>query len=339
LAGLTAGVTLKKSVDLLKENTMSAFTRETHNQSDVGADMASNAGTGMSVLQRRRTINAYLFILPAAILLILFLFIPLAQVIYYSFTDYDMLTSPNWVGLDNYKNILDDDLFWESLVKSFTYLLVTPLLIVFSIILAIIVNRPLRGMAFFRAFYFTPAVISAVAIGIIFDFVFAESAGLINGILKEVGLRSKAIPFLTEPDYVLPTIMSVTLWRGVGYYMIIFLAGLQGIPEELYEAASIDGANSRQQHLYITVPMLRPVITFVAIISSISALRAFDEIFILTDGTGGLLNSGVTTMFYIYRQAFDFLNIGYAAAIAVIFTAMTMILSIISLRFLDQKVP
>jgi len=171
----------------------------------------------------------------------------------------------------------------------------------------------------------------------IFDFVFAEPAGLINGALRQLHLIDEPIHFLTDPDSILPSIMAVTVWRGIGYYMVMFLAGLQAIPEELYEAASIDGANRFQQHIYITIPSLRPVITFVAVISSISALRAFDEIFILTNGTGGLLDSALTSMFYLYRQGFRFLNIGYAAAIAVAFTIITMIFSLINLWFLEGR--
>lgn len=290
---------------------------------------------GMTVMERRRTITSYLFLAPAFAVLIVFLFVPLIQVVYYSFTDYDLLTSPEWVGLENYKNLLHDDLFWTSLKHSFIYLIVTPILIVLSITLAIIVNRPLRGVYFFRALYYIPVVISAVSIGMIFNFVFAEPSGLINGTLRQLGLINEPIHFLTEPKYTLWSIMGVTIWRGIGYYMVMFLAGLQAIPEELYEAASIDGASRFQQHLYITVPSLRPVITFVAVISSIAALRAFDEIYILTDGSGGLLDSAVTTIFYLYRQGFRFLNIGYAAAIAVVFTIVTMIFSLINLRFLE----
>lgn len=291
----------------------------------------------MSVLEQRRTITAYLFLVPAFAFLIVFLFIPLFQVIYYSFTDYDLLTAPTWVGLENYQKLFQDDLFWKSLFHSFIYLAVTPILIVLSITLAIIVNRPLRGVYLFRALYYIPVVISAVAIGMIFNFVFSEPSGLINGALRQTHIIDKPIHFLTDPKYILYSIMSVTVWRGIGYYMVMFLAGLQAIPEELYEAAAIDGANRWQQHLHITVPSLRPVITFVAVISSIAALRAFDEIFILTNGTGGLLDSGLTSIFYLYRQAFRFLNIGYAAAIAVVFTAITMIFSLINLHFLEGK--
>lgn len=289
-----------------------------------------------TAMQRRRNRAAYLFLLPAVIFMVVFMFIPLIQVIYFSFTDYDLLTPPVWIGLDNYAKLAQDPQFWQSLLRSLIYLIVTPILIVLSIILAIAVNRPLRGMTFFRALYYIPVVISAVAIGMIFDFVFAEPAGLINGLLRQFGLIERPIHFLTDPDLILPSIMSVTVWRGIGYYMVMFLAGLQSIPEELYEAAAIDGASRIQQHLFVTVPMLRPVITFVAVISSIAALRAFDEIYILTNGTGGLLDAGMTAIFYLYRQAFSFLNIGYAAAIAVVFTAFTLVFSLINLRFLER---
>ena len=299
--------------------------------------LAQDKAKSGSTLARRRNINAYLFLAPALAFLILFLFLPLAQVIYYSFTDYDMLTAPEWIGIENYVRVFGDGLFWNALGRSFIYLIVTPVLIILSITLAIIVNRPLRGMTIFRTLYYIPGIISAVAIGMIFDFVFAEPGGLINGPLRALGLIDTPIHFLTDPKMTLPSIMGVTVWRGIGYYMVMFLAGLQAIPEELYEAAAIDGANRFQQHIYITIPQLRPVITFVAIISSIAALRAFDEIYILTSGTGGLLDSAVTVIYYLYRQAFQYLNIGYAAAIAVIFTLITMVLSLVNLRFLEGR--
>ncbi|MFZ4814486.1 MAG: carbohydrate ABC transporter permease [Phototrophicaceae bacterium] len=288
----------------------------------------------MTAMERRRNVAAYLFLLPALGFLTVFVFIPLIQVVYYSFTDYDLLTAPQWVGLTNYSNLLQDAKFWEGMAKSFTYLLVTPVLIGVSLTLAIVVNRKLPGIGIYRALYYIPVVISTVAIGMIFEFVFADN-GLINGVLREVGFIQRPIHFLTDPDTILGSIMAVTVWRGIGYYMMMFLAGLQAIPEELYEAAAIDGATRWQQHLYITVPQLRPVITFVTVISSIAALRAFDEIFILTDGSGGLLDAGLTAIFYLYRQGFEFLNIGYAAAIAVIFTLITLALSVVNLRFLE----
>ena len=279
---------------------------------------------------RRRTITAYLFLAPTLVFLAVFFFLPLGQVIYYSFTDFDLYNA-NWVGGSNYRELLRDPLFWLSVRKSFVYLLATPILIVLSLVLAIVVNRQLGGIAFFRAMYFMPAVISAVAIGMIFDLVFAD-AGLLNGALRQLGLINRPIGFLQDPNLVLPSIMSVTIWRGVGYYMVMFLAGLQSIPKELYEAAAIDGAGTLRQHWHITVPGVRPIIVLVGVLSSIAALKAFDEIFIMTDGTGGILNSGLTAMFYLYRQAFEFNNVGYASAIALAFSLIIIVFTAFNLR-------
>jgi putative chitobiose transport system permease protein len=279
---------------------------------------------------QRRTLTAYLFLAPALAFLAVFFFTPLVRVIYYSFTDFDLYNA-SWIGTNNYTELFRDPLFWLSVRKSFIYLIATPILIVLSLTLAIVVNRKLPGVAFFRAMYFMPAVISAVAIGMIFELVFADQ-GLLNGILRQLGAIRRPVAFLQDPNLVLPTIMSVTVWRGVGYYMVMFLAGLQSIPQERYEAAAIDGANVLQRHWYITVPGVRPIIVLVGVLSSIAALRAFDEIFIMTDGTGGILNSGLTAMFYLYRQAFVFNNVGYASAIAVVFSLIIIIFTAINLK-------
>jgi putative chitobiose transport system permease protein len=284
---------------------------------------------------QRRTLTAYLFLAPALAFLAVFFFTPLVRVIYYSFTDFDLYNA-SWIGTNNYTELFRDPLFWLSVRKSFIYLIATPILIVLSLTLAIVVNRKLPGVAFFRAMYFMPAVISAVAIGMIFELVFADQ-GLLNGILRQLGAIRRPVAFLQDPNLVLPTIMSVTVWRGVGYYMVMFLAGLQSIPQERYEAAAIDGANVLQRHWYITVPGVRPIIVLVGVLSSIAALRAFDEIFIMTDGTGGILNSGLTAMFYLYRQAFVFNNVGYASAIAVVFSLIIIIFTAINLKLGSEQ--
>ena len=292
--------------------------------------------TGRKRRRRIRDFTAYTFVAPAMSFLIIFLFIPLVAAIYLSFTDYDLLTAPNWVGLANYDQLFKDDLFWRGLRNSFIYLVVTPILIVLSIALAIVVNRQIIGVGVFRTIYYIPAVTSVVAVGMIFEFVFAEPSGLINGFLLSTGLIERPINFLTHPDSTLISIMMVTIWRGIGFYMVIFLSALQAVPDELYEAAAIDGANKFQQHLNVTIPGIRPAIIFVAIISSISALKVFEEIYIMTDGSGGLLDSALTLMFYLYRQAFVNLELGYASAIAVVFSIITLIFSIINLRLLER---
>ncbi len=286
--------------------------------------------------EMRRTVTAYAFITPAMVFFIVFLFVPLVAAVYLSFTSYDLYNAPQWRGFENYTQLFNDPLFWVGLRNSFIYLTVTPILIGLSISLAIVVNRKIGGVPIFRTLYYIPAITSVIAVGMIFEFVFEEPGGLINGLLLALGLIDQPINFLTHPDSTLISIMLVTIWRGVGFYMVIFLAALQNVPEELYEAASIDGANKVQQHWYITLPGIRPTIIFVAIISSISALKVFEEIFVMTNGSGGLLDSALTLMFYLYRQGFVFVQLGYASAIAVVFTLITLVFSIINLRFLER---
>jgi putative chitobiose transport system permease protein len=287
--------------------------------------------------RRHKTILAYSFIVPAMSFLVVFLFIPLIAAIYLSFTSYDLVTAPEWVGMENYDQLFSDPLFWRGLRNSFIYLVVTPILIALSIGLAIVVNRKIKGVYLFRTLYYIPAVTSVVAVGMIFEFVFAEPSGLINGLLLSLNIIERPINFLTHPDSTLISIMLVTIWRGIGFYMIIFLAALQNVPDELYEAAAIDGANRLQQHWHVTIPGIRPSIIFVAIISSISALKVFEEIWVMTDGSGGLLDSALTLMFYLYRQGFINLELGYAAAIAVVFSLITLAFSIANLRYLERN--
>lgn len=300
-------------------------------------DRAEEIEIGRRKRTRRKHITAYAFITPAMSFLFVFLFVPLIASIFLSFTQYDLLNPPVWIGLENYERLFNDELFWRGLGNSFTYLIVTPILIVLSIALAIVVNRKLRGVYLFRTIYYIPAVTSVVAVGMIFEFIFAEPSGLINGFLLSTGLIQRPINFLTSPDSTLVSIMLVTIWRGIGFYMIVFLAALQGVPEELYEAAAIDGANRFQQHIYVTIPGIWPSIVFVAIISSISALKVFEEIWVMTDGTGGLLDSALTLMYYLYRQGFINLNLGYAASIAVVFSVITLVFSIFNLRYLERR--
>jgi ABC-type sugar transport system permease subunit len=174
--------------------------------------------------ERRRLLVAYGFLMPSFVFFIVFLIIPLIAVVYLSFTNYNIVTAPQWVGLENYARLLQDPLFWRGLRNSFIYLVVTPILIVLSIWLAIVVNRKLRGIFIFRTIYYIPAVTSVVAIGMIFEIVFAEPSGLINGVLLALGVIQSPINFLTHPDSTLISVMLVTIWRGIDFYMVIFLA-------------------------------------------------------------------------------------------------------------------
>ena len=284
----------------------------------------------------RLTATPYLFLVPALLLLAIFVVYPIAAVVFYSFTDFDIMTPPQWVGTANYERLLADEGFWLALTHSVVYLLVTPILIVLSIALALVVNRRLRGVSIYRALYFVPAVAGSIAIGLSWRWLF-ERSGFVNSVLQSLGLIETPIQWLATPSLVLPLAMLLTIWAGVGYYSVIFLAGLQNIPEELYDAARIDGCSELQKHRYVSVPGLRPQIVFVFVISSLAALKVFDEIFVLTNRTGGILDSGVTMVFYMWRQAFQLNNAGYAAAIAIVLLLLTLAFSIVNVRILERR--
>ena len=287
-------------------------------------------------MSRKRSITPYTFLLPALVLLGIFVVYPIVAVIYYSFTDYDIVRPPVWIGLDNYRQLIADETFWLALTHSIVYLLVTPILIFLSIVLAIIVNRRLRGIHIFRALYFVPAVSGSIAIGLAWRWLF-ERNGFINSMLISWNVIETPIQWLTTPSLVLPLAMTLTIWAGVGYYSVIFLAGLQNIPEELYDAARIDGCNDFQKHRYVSLPGLRPQIVFVAVISSLAALKVFDEIYVLTNASGGVLSSGVTMVFYLWQQAFQRDHAGYASAIAIALLAITLVFSVFNVRLLERR--
>jgi putative chitobiose transport system permease protein len=286
-------------------------------------------------MTRRFRATPYLFLAPALVLLGVFVIYPIIAVVYYSFTDYDIIQPPVWIGLENFQNLFADETFWLALTHSIVYLLVTPILIVLSIALAIVVNRQLRGIHIYRALYFVPAVSGSIAIGLSWRWLF-ERTGFINSLLLSWGVITEPVQWLATPAYVLPIAMLLTIWAGFGYYSVIFLAGLQNIPEELYDAARIDGCNDFQKHWHISLPGLRPQIVFVAVISSLAALKVFDEIYVLTNQTGGFLDSGVTMVFYLWRQAFVQQHAGYASAIAIALLVITLIFSIVNVRILER---
>jgi putative chitobiose transport system permease protein len=284
---------------------------------------------------KKFSLTPYLFLGPALLAVSVFVLYPIGAVIYYSFTDYSIITPPVWIGLKNYQTLVHDPIFWQALSHSLIYLLVTPILIFLCILLAIVVNRRLPGINAFRALYYIPVISGSIAVGIAWRLLL-DTNGLLNGILLSLGAIQAPIQWLAEPAYTLPIAMLLTIWLGLGYYMMIFLAGLQNIPEELYDAAVMDGCNGWQKHWYVSLPGLRPQVTFVAVISSLAALQVFNEIYILTGGLGGILNSGVTIVFYLWRQAFRLQHAGYASAVALVLLVITLAFSIMNIRLLER---
>ncbi len=286
-------------------------------------------------MTRKLQLTPYLFLAPALLVIAIFVLYPILAVVYYSFTDYSIVTPPEWIGLRNYQELMRDSNFWLALRNSFIYLIVTPTLIFFCVILAIVVNRKLPFINAFRALYYIPVISGSVAVGIAWRLLF-DTNGLLSSTLIWLGLTKEPVQWLAEPSFTLPIAMLLTIWMGLGYYMMIFLAGLQNIPEELYDAAVIDGCTSWQKHWHVSFPGLRPQITFVAVISSLAALEVFTEIYILTGGLGGILQSGYTMVFYLWRQAFVLGHAGKASAIAMALLVITLAFSIVNMRLLER---
>ncbi len=287
-------------------------------------------------MTKKFSFTPYLFLAPALAVTAVFLIYPIISVIYYSFTDYDIMTPPVWVGLKNYIGLATDSTFWLALRNSLIYLVATPTVIVLGIIVAILVNRKLPGITLFRALYYIPAVCGSIAIGITWRMVF-DTNGILNGLLMTLGILKEPFQWLAEPSLTLPLLIMLTVWAGVGYYMMVFLAGLQNIPDELYDAALIDGCNEVQKHWHVSVPGLRPQIVFVAVISSLAALEVFNEVYVLTSRTGGIMDSGITIVFYLWRKGFNLSQAGYASAIAMVLLAITLVFSLVNIRLQERN--
>lgn len=276
-------------------------------------------------------LTPYLFLLPAILILGMTVFFPSIQAFSLSFTryEYDLTQAPQWIGLENFQRLLDDKVFWQTLRNTFLYLIgVVPILVLAPLGLAILVNQKLKGIHWFRVSFYTPVVISMVVAGIAWKAIYSNN-GLLNQFLKTLGME-EGIPWLTDPRLAIWSVMAVTIWKGLGYYMVIYLAGLQSISPELYEAAAIDGSDGWRKHLDITLPLMRPYLFLVAVISSISATKVFEEIYIMTQG--GPRNSSKTVVYYIYQLAFQDLDISYACTIGLILFSFIFLLSILNLR-------
>jgi putative chitobiose transport system permease protein len=283
-----------------------------------------------------RKIIPYLFLFPALTILGLTVFWPALNAFLLSFTryEYDLTQAPQWIGFANFRKLQSDPVFWKTVGNTFIYLVgVVPVLVAAPLALAILVNQKLRAIGWFRAAYYTPGIISLVVAGIAWKWLYAEN-GFFNQLLKMSGLSfifGESIPWLTSPNLAIFSVMVVTIWKGLGYYMAIYLAGLQSIPGEVYEAAAIDGSDGIRKHFDITVPLMRPYLFLVAVISSISATKVFEEVYIMTQG--GPRNSSKTIVYYLYEKAFTELEIGYACTIGLMLFLFIFALSLLRLVF------
>lgn len=276
----------------------------------------------------------YLFLLPSAVVLVIFFFIPFFQTFLLSFLDYSTnIYKPEFIGVANYVKLFHNPVFYKVLWNTFIYLFIAvPILAIFPLFLAVLINQKIKGVTLYKILIYLPVIVSIVVAAIAFKWLYADQ-GILNYVVTSLGFRS--IGWLTDPNYALYSVIIVTIWKGIGYYMIIYLAALMSVPNELYEACDIDGASFLTKHLTVTVPHIMPTIALVTTISAISAMKVFAEIYVMTKG--GPLNSSKTIVYYIYERAFENLDLGIASAMAVVLLIIVMVFSLINIFCFERK--
>lgn len=290
----------------------------------------SKAAPRRSSLLRHESRMAYAFISPAMILFLIFTVLPAIFAFYLSFTNYDILSPIRWVGLANYERLLTDELFRRGVSNVAYYaLLFVPLMIVGSLSLALALNRKMPGMTLFRTLFYLPAVTSSIAAATVWSWMFQKNYGVVNQALSVFGINGPN--WLASSDSAMYAIVIVTLWQGLGSNIIIYLAGLSGVPGFLYEAAALDGASTWQQFLYITIPALRTTTFFVVFMSLIGAFQLFDQAYVMTQGGPGYATT--TAVYQIYSNGFTQLRMGYASAQAFVLSVAILIVSLVNMRF------
>jgi multiple sugar transport system permease protein len=280
---------------------------------------------GPKTLAGKRAIVGYIFISPFILGFLLWFLIPAVIAIWLTFTDWNLIRAPRFVGVDNITKLFNDSLFWQSLKVTSIYTLVSvPLALFFGFCLALLMNTKVRGIAVFRTVYYLPSIVPAVASAVLWAWILNTEFGLLNVFLRYLGLPK--VRWLQDPEWALTALIMMSLW-GLGSTMIIYLAGLQGIPEVFYEAAKIDGAGRWAQLRHVTIPLMSPVIFFNLIIGIIGSFQVFTAGFLLTDG--GPQNATLFYVLYLYRNGFQYLNMGYAAALAWVLFLIIMALTLI----------
>ncbi len=276
----------------------------------------------------------YLFLFPALAVLIVFFFIPFFQTFGLSFFDYSSsIYHPSYCGWDNYVKLFKEPVFYKVMFNTFMYLVIAvPFLVAFPLFLAVLINQKIRGITLYKIILYLPVIVSIVVAAIAFKWLYATQ-GVLNYILSVFHINP--IGWLTDTNWALFSVAVVTIWKGIGYYMMIYLASLMSVPQDLYEACDIDGANFWQKHFTVTIPHIMPTIALVSTISTISAMKVFAEIYVMTKG--GPLNSSKTIVYYIYERAFENLDLGYASALAVVLLIVVMIFSLINILCFERN--
>lgn len=290
----------------------------------------------MNRILKSESFAGYTFLAPALIILVLFLFIPALLTIYYAFTDYYLLTpdAKSFVFLDNFIRLFKDPLVIQSLKNISQFVIfIMPLQVGVALGLALLVNNGLKGTIFYKVAFFAPVVMSLVVVSVLWLYLLNPSSGLINEIFMNIGFDPQ--PFLSSPTQAMYVIIVISAWQGAGSQMLIFLAGLQNIPDELYEAADIDGANTWKKFIHITLPMLKPTTLLILTTTLIDAFKLIVQPMVMTQG--GPLNSTLTPVYYIFRTGFTDRQVGYASAYTLLYGAIIIVVSIIQRRYIGGR--
>ncbi len=281
-------------------------------------------------------LQGYAFLAPSFIFLAVFTYFPVLYAFVLSFWRWRVLRGePTFIGLDNYTYLFTSEDFWQAMWNTFYFAAGSiPTGMIIALVIALMLNRPLRGLAIYRTAYFLPTITSLVAVSVVWLWIYHPDVGLANYILNSIGLPS--VRWLNEPRSAMPALIILGIWRGLGYNVIIYLAGLQNIPQHLYEAAKIDGANRWDLFRHVTWPLLTPTSFFILIIAVINSFQSFTQIHVMTQG--GPLGSTTVIVYYLYQQAFQQFTMGYGSAIAMVLFVMILILTLIQTKILGPRV-
>lgn len=283
----------------------------------------------------KRSFLPYLLVSPYLLFLVVFVIFPVLFCFFLTFNNWNIIAPMHFIGLKNYSRLIHDRLFWKAILNTLQFLLLhIPLQLVVSLFLAFLLNKKIKAGAFFRASFFMPVIVSGVVVTILWQQLLGYDSGIINRTLQSAGMEK--IGWLTNPDIAIYSIAVMATWKNVGLYVILFLVGLQTVPVAYYEAAKMEGASEWQQFYHITLPMINPTIFMVVILSTIGGFNLFIEPYIMTGG--GPLNSTLSAVLYIYKQAFQYYNMGYSATLGFFYAMLIMSVVVLQKRYIEKEI-
>jgi multiple sugar transport system permease protein len=284
---------------------------------------------------RKKKVLPYLLVSPYLLFVLVFVVFPVLFCFFLTFNKWNIISPMHFIGFANYARLLHDRLFWKAILNTLKFLLVhIPLQLIISLSLAQLLNQKIRAIAFFRASFFMPVIVSGVVVTILWQQLLGFDTGLINRMLSAMHIAK--VGWLVNPDVAIYSIAVMATWKNVGLYVILFLVGLQTVPTQYYEAAKLEGASSWQQFYHITLPMINPTVFMVVILSTIGGFNLFIEPYIMTGG--GPLNTTLSAVLYIYKQAFQYYNMGYSATLGFFYAIMIMSVVVLQKKFIEKEV-